>query len=173
MAQHQQGLPCSFPESCQYCTFLAKQNVEMLQCLSSAGDSPRRFLSSVAECKILSEAFDTVVNLGCSIRFVKPAEGGKARVKAALPLGRGCLLDWTSASYGRLWICFNVCFPLKKKKAYFSNQSHVIPKQIPPASAHAALFQTLQVIFLHDLFIICTDPIMESEIISIKIVDDR
>jgi len=40
----------------------------------------------------------------------------------------------------------------QKKKANFSDQSHVIPKQIPPASAHAALFQNLQAIFLHDCF---------------------
>lgn len=60
--------PCAFPESCQYCTFLTEQNVQMLQRL--------QFLSSVAECKSL---FDTVVNLRCSIRFVKPAKGGKAQ----------------------------------------------------------------------------------------------
>jgi len=88
----------------------------MLQRLSSARDSPRRFLSSVAECKSLSEAFASVVNLRCSIRCVKPAEGGEAQVKAARSLGRGCSLDLTSASYGRVWICLSVCLSLKKKK---------------------------------------------------------
>lgn len=49
---------------------------------------------------------------------------------------------------------FQCLFPLKKKEksAHFSNQSHVIPKQIPPASAHAALFQNLQVIFCMTVF---------------------
>lgn len=55
----------------------------------------------------------------------------------------------------------------------FSNQSHVIPKQIPPASAHAALLRICKQFFAWLFFIICTDPIMESEIISLKIVDYR
>lgn len=130
----------------------------MLQRLSSARDSSRQFLSSVAECKSLLEVFDTVVNLRCSIRFVKPAKGGKAQVKAALSRMR--LL--TGSDFCFLWQVkdlFQCPFPFlkkkkkeKKKSANFSNQSHVIPKQIPPASAHAALFQNLQAIFCMTVF---------------------
>lgn len=151
--------PCAFPESCQYCTFLTEQNVQMLQRLSSARDSSRQFLSSVAECKSLLEAFDMVVNLRCSIRFVKPAKGGKAQVKAAL--SRMSLLAGSDFCF--LWQVkdlFQCLFSFKKKKKQkkrkkstdFSNQSHVIPKQIPPASAHAALFQNLQAIFCMHVF---------------------
>lgn len=95
----------------------------MLQCLSLARDSPRRFLSSVAECKILWEAFDTVVNLRCSIRFVKPAEGGEAQVKAALPLGRGCcwiglLLRMAGDGFVSMFVSL-----LKKKKPIFPTKA--------------------------------------------------
>lgn len=106
---------CAFPEGCQYCTFLTEQNVQMLQRLSSARDSSRQFLSSVAECKSLLEVFDTVVNLRCSIRFVKPAKGGKAQVKAALSRMR--LL--TGSDFCFLWQVedlFQCPFPFLKKK---------------------------------------------------------
>ncbi|XP_009879917.1 PREDICTED: metal transporter CNNM2 [Charadrius vociferus] len=62
------------------------ENTKIELTLTEPRDSPRQFLSSVAECKSLSEVFDAVVNLRCSIRFVKPAEGGKAHVKAARSL---------------------------------------------------------------------------------------
>lgn len=85
-----------------------KQTVGALQSSSLAGDLPLQLSSRVAECPSLLKVFDLMVNLRCSICFVKPAKGGKAQVKAAPSLGWSRSLDLISASYVRLWFCFSV-----------------------------------------------------------------
>lgn len=87
----------------------------MLQRLSLARDSPRQFLSSVGECKSLLEVFDMVVNLRCSIRFVKPAKGGKAQVKAALS-GMRLLAGSDFCFLWQVMDLFQCLFPFLKKK---------------------------------------------------------
>lgn len=82
-----------------------------------------QFLSSVAECKSL---FDTVVNLRCSIRFVKPARGGKAQVKAALSRMR--LLAGSDFCF--LWQVkdlFQCLFPFLKKKEKCKKKAPIFP----------------------------------------------
>lgn len=150
--------PCAFPESCQYCTFLAEQNVQMLQRLSSARDSSCQFLSSVAECKSLLEVLDMVVNLKCSIRFVKPAKGGKAQVKAAL--SRMSLLAGSDFCF--LWQVkdlFQCLFPFRKKEKKRQKKKHQFfqPKPCDPKANTSCFCPCCTVLkfagdFLHDSF---------------------
>lgn len=107
----------------------------MLQRLSLARDSPRQFLSSVGECKSLLEVFDMVVNLRCSIRFVKPAKGGKAQVKAALS-GMRLLAGSDFCFLWQVMDLFQCLFPfLKKKKRKMKKKSKKKKAPVFPTKA--------------------------------------
>lgn len=115
---------------------------------------------------------DTVVNLRCSICSVKPAKGGEAQ-SGRLP---------TECEFCCLWQVMDLLeclFLLKNNNKKTPKSQNFLPKPCDP-KGNTSCFSPcctdhkfpgpLFSIFLHDFFIIYADLIMESEMISRKLV---